>query len=76
MSAPLALPRCRHATQAMRPPRVVFPVGDCTACTALPSRGVASGMGTLMGAEDAKVRERELTFFERRLCLLCLVHCS
>lgn len=39
----------------MRPPRVVFPVSDCITCVGLPCKGVASGSGVLLGAEDAKV---------------------
>lgn len=50
---------CMHAQmQAMRPPSVVFPVGDLATCTALPARAIASG-GMLLGGEDAKARAAE-----------------
>ncbi len=42
----------------MRPPSVVFPVGDLATCTALPARTIASG-GVLLGGEDAKARAAE-----------------
>lgn len=46
-------------SQAMRPPRVVFPVSDLATCTALPARVTASGVGVLLGGEDAKLRAAE-----------------
>eukprot|EP00983_Pelagomonas_calceolata_P029188 914939-Pelagomonas_calceolata.AAC.2 len=45
--------------QAMRPPAVVFPVGDLNTCTALPARTIATGGGLLLGGEDAKARAAE-----------------
>uniref|UniRef100_A0A7S3R6V4 RWD domain-containing protein n=1 Tax=Dunaliella tertiolecta TaxID=3047 RepID=A0A7S3R6V4_DUNTE len=44
---------------AMRPPAVVFPVGDLNTCTALPARTIATGGGLLLGGEDAKARAAE-----------------
>jgi hypothetical protein len=55
------VPFLPFAVQAMRPPRIAFPVSDVTTCTAHALKGFASGVGTLHGAEDAKVRRGRVT---------------